>query len=68
MFFARVSFQMQNSTRSQITKAIYLNQISATIKAWVNGARSTFDPKKDLEPILKSGSDRPGKAPVNVFT
>ena len=38
------------------------------IKAWVNGARSTFDPAKDLEPILNSGLTVPEKAPVNVFT
>src|SRR6476646_3844571 len=38
------------------------------IKAWVNGTKSTFDPAKDLEPILKSGLTVPDKAPVNVFT
>ena len=38
------------------------------IKAWVNGARSTFDPKKDLEPILTSGLTVSKKTPVNVFT
>ena len=40
----------------------------ASIKAWVNGAGSTFDPKKDLEPILKSGLTVPEKTPVNVFS
>ena len=40
----------------------------AAIKAWVNGVPSVFDPKKDLEPILKSGITVPEKAPVNVFT
>src|SRR2546423_6429631 len=38
------------------------------VKAWINGSRSTFDPAKDLEPILKSGLTVPAKAPVNVFT
>jgi len=38
-----------------------------TVRAWVDGARSTFDPAKDLEPILKSGLTVPDKAPVNVF-
>jgi hypothetical protein len=38
------------------------------IKAWVNGTKSTFDPAKDLEPILKSGLTVPDRAPVNVFT
>src|SRR6476660_9012586 len=38
------------------------------IKAWANGTKSTFDPAKDLEPIIKSGLTVPDKAPVNVFT
>ncbi|HKE58587.1 MAG TPA: SGNH/GDSL hydrolase family protein [Pyrinomonadaceae bacterium] len=38
------------------------------VRAWVKGVRSTFDPTKDLEPILKSGLTVPEKAPVNVFT
>ncbi len=38
------------------------------IKAWVNGANSTFDPKKDLEPILQSGLTVSEKTPVNVYT
>jgi hypothetical protein len=38
------------------------------VKAWVNGTKSTFDPTKDLEPILKLGLTIPEKAPVNVFT
>lgn len=40
----------------------------AAIKSWVKGSHSTFDPKKDLEPILKSGITVPEKTPVNVFT
>jgi hypothetical protein len=39
-----------------------------TVRAWVKGAKSTFEPGKDLNPILKSGLSVPGKAPVNVFT
>lgn len=38
------------------------------VRAWVQGRQSTFDPAKDLEPILKSGLTVPDKAPVNVFT
>ena len=38
------------------------------IKAWANGTKSTFDPAKDLEPILKSGLTVPERAPINVFT
>jgi hypothetical protein len=49
-------------------QASLLKSDLAAIKAWVNGVRSTFDPKKDLEPILKSGLTVPDKTPVNVFT
>lgn len=49
-------------------QASLLKSDLAAIKAWVNGAPSTFDPKKDLEPILKSGITVPEKTPVNVFT
>jgi hypothetical protein len=38
------------------------------VKAWVNGAKTTFDPTKDLEPILKSGLTVSGRTPVSVFT
>lgn len=49
-------------------QASLLKSDLAVIKAWVKGARSNFDPKKDLEPILESGLTVPEKAPVNVFT
>ena len=38
------------------------------VMAWVRGAKSTFDPAQDLEPILSSGLTLPPKAPVNIFT
>ena len=38
------------------------------VRAWMNGEKSTFDPAKDLEPILESGLTVPDKAPVNVFS
>src|ERR1043165_4849327 len=38
------------------------------INSWVNGRQSTFDPSKDLEPILNSGLKIPANAPVNIFT
>jgi hypothetical protein len=38
------------------------------VRGWVKGAKSTFEPGKDLIPILKSGLTVPSKAPVNVFT
>src|SRR4026208_943931 len=49
-------------------QASLLKSDPAAIKAWVNGSRSAFEPKKDLEPILKSGLTVPEKTPVNVFT
>jgi hypothetical protein len=49
-------------------QASLLKSDPAAVKQWVNGARSTFDPKKDLEPILQSGLTVPEKTPVNVFT
>lgn len=38
------------------------------VNVWVRDGRSSFDPSKDLEPILKSGLTVPSGAPVNVFT
>jgi hypothetical protein len=38
------------------------------VNAWARGGRSSFDPSRDLEPILKSGLAVPAGAPVNVFT
>jgi hypothetical protein len=49
-------------------QASLLKSDPTAIKSWVNGTHSTFDPKKDLEPILKSGITIPEKTPVNVFT
>lgn len=39
-----------------------------TVLAWTRGANSSFDPAKDLEPILSTGPKVPETAPVNVFT
>src|SRR5689334_8205907 len=49
-------------------QASLLKSDLSAVKAWVNGERSTFDPNKDLEPLLKSGLTVPEKTPVNVFT
>lgn len=38
------------------------------VKSWARGGRSSFDPSKDLEPILESGLTVAASAPVNVFT
>jgi len=37
------------------------------VQAWAKGQKSTFDPGKDLQPILTSGLTVPPNAPVNVF-
>ena len=38
-----------------------------SLRAWVEGTTTNFDPSQDLLPILNSGLVVPGKAPVNVF-
>jgi len=37
------------------------------VRAWAEGKPSTFDPKSDLEPLLRSGLSLPDALPVNVF-
>jgi hypothetical protein len=37
------------------------------VNAWVRGAKSEFDPARDLEPLLSSGLTVPANAPVNIF-
>src|SRR2546426_9722276 len=37
------------------------------VNAWVRGAKSDFDPARDLEPILSSGLTVPANSPVNIF-
>jgi hypothetical protein len=38
------------------------------LRLWVQGHQSTFDPGRDLQPILNSGLKIPDNAPVNIFT
>ena len=38
-----------------------------SLRAWVKGATTSFNPSQDLLPILNSGLVVPDKAPVNVF-
>lgn len=40
----------------------------AAAKRWALGARSTFDPAKDLLPLLDAHLPKPTNLPVNVFT
>jgi hypothetical protein len=37
-------------------------------KRWALGARSSFDPEKDLRPLLSAGLPMPANLPVNLFT
>jgi len=37
------------------------------VNAWAHGAKSDFDPRQDLEPILSAGLAVPAAAPVNIF-
>ena len=37
------------------------------VNEWVRGAKSDFDPARDLEPILSSGLRVPANAPFNIF-
>lgn len=39
----------------------------AALKAWARGKKSSFDPSKELEPILSSSVTVPAGAPVNLF-
>lgn len=40
----------------------------ASAKRWALGAPSTFDPAKDLQPLLAAKPPMPANLPVNVFT
>ncbi|HSB26226.1 MAG TPA: hypothetical protein VLE19_00150, partial [Pyrinomonadaceae bacterium] len=54
-------------TLSEHQASLLKSDLSA-LRAWVKGNKSTFDPAKDLEPLLKAGLIVPARAPVNVFT
>lgn len=40
----------------------------AQVRAWSDGKNSSFDPTRDLQPLLASGLALPEALPVNVFT
>jgi photosystem II stability/assembly factor-like uncharacterized protein len=40
----------------------------AQVKAWASGEPSSFDPARDLEPLLQAALPLPGNLPVSVFT
>src|SRR6185295_13878692 len=48
-------------------QAKLLKSDMSAVNAWVNGAKSSFDPALDLNPILSSGLAVPKSAPVNIF-
>jgi hypothetical protein len=37
-------------------------------KAWASGKKSSFDPAKDLQPLLAANLPMPANLPVNIFT
>lgn len=49
-------------------QAALLASDPALVRAWAENQPSAFDPRKDLEPLLKSGLPLSEALPVNVFT
>ena len=49
-------------------QAKLLSSDPRAVRAWAEGKESTFDPSKDLDPILASSLTISEKTPVNVFT
>ncbi|MFI5007429.1 MAG: hypothetical protein ACHQKZ_08310, partial [Solirubrobacterales bacterium] len=45
-----------------------LEQDPAVVRTWVDGRSSSFDPKRDVEPLLAAKLLMPEPLPVNVFT
>jgi hypothetical protein len=62
-----------NEPKSTELEALVSHQTSllsspAAAKRWALGAPSTFDPRKDLQPLLSASLSMPANLPVNVFT
>jgi hypothetical protein len=51
-----------------VTHQTSLLSSPADAKAWASGSASTFDPAKDLQPLLAAKLAMPANLPVNVFT
>jgi hypothetical protein len=49
-------------------QAALLASDPVAVRAWAEGRPSGFDPRKDLEPLLKAGLPLSDALPVNVFT
>jgi len=49
-------------------QAALLKEDPAAVRAWVDGRPSSFDPARDLEPLLGARLAMPDTLPVNVFT
>ncbi|HEU0106815.1 MAG TPA: hypothetical protein VFT38_11635 [Vicinamibacteria bacterium] len=49
-------------------QAALLATDAATVKAWAEGRASTFDPARDLEPLLRSGLVLADTLPLSVYT
>jgi hypothetical protein len=48
-------------------QAALLKSDVTAVRAWAEGRASAFDPRVDLEPLLRSGLTLPEGLPVNVF-
>jgi hypothetical protein len=49
-------------------QASLLASDTVTVKAWAEGRPSTFDPARDVEPLLRSGLVLADTLPLNVYT
>ena len=49
-------------------QAALLATDAAAVKAWAEGRASTFDPARDVDPLLKSGLVLADSLPLNVYT
>jgi hypothetical protein len=58
----------ENDLESLVAHQASLLSEPAAARRWALGAPSTFDPAKDLEPLLSAQLSMPPTLPVNVFT
>jgi hypothetical protein len=66
--YASVSLSDEALAALDAHQAALLASDPTSVKAWAEGAASSFDPRKDLEPLLKSPLSLAAALPVNVFT
>lgn len=63
-----VSNPKDNDLETLVAHQASLLREPASARRWALGAPSTFDPAKDLEPLLSAQLFMPPNLPVNVFT